>query len=386
MKYFSTLANMELVQTEQIKMTLSNNGTLSVTLNRPAAFNALSDEMVAALNENLPVLEKSDAVKCVIVTGEGPKAFCAGGDIRKIADGTPEQNASFFDLEYQMDHRTHTFKKPFISIWNGFVMGGGLGVSVHGRYRVATDNVVVAMPETGIGLFPDVGGSFFLPRLRGASGLYIGLTGARLNAVDCMNLGVSSHFVATAAVPDLVEALKTVQFSNDTEKMHSEVEEILKKFSSAPQMKASISEADYEAIEAVMGDCESVSFEKFVQRLIHADKHFTGHNLTFANALLANLRKKCPLSCGVWYDLYLKGRRDHSSLFQALCLELKLAQYFSGSNPYNFKEGVRVTLVNKGDTPKYEPATLEEMSQGVIDEVFEIAMRQERNLQADGLL
>lgn len=376
-RLFSTINNMALTHTDEIKLSITDNGVAFLTLNRPSAFNALSEEMVNAINNNLPILEKNDSINCVIVTGEGPKAFCAGGDIRKISEGTPEENATFFDLEYEMDHRTHTFSKPYVSLWNGFVMGGGLGVSVHGRYRVATDNVVVAMPETGIGLFPDVGGSFFLPKLRGAVGLYIGISGARLNAADCMKLGLATHFISTASIPDFLEEVKKSNFIKDNQ--HENMNALLNKFSGQPKMLPSISEADFEAIETLMGDC--TTFQEFVTRLNNAKSLYTGHTQEFAVKLLTLLRTKCPLSCGVWFDLYKMSKRDNFSLFDSLSVELKLAQYFTGFNPNNFKEGVRVTLINKGDKPMYSPVSIEEVTQSVIDEVFKKAAEQERTFQ-----
>lgn len=179
-----------------------------LTLNRPAALNALNLSMVKKI---LPVLQKWENEKSmVIVKGAGDKAFCAGGDVRAVVEAKArgEKTAEeFFKWEYTMNGVIGAFKKPYIALIDGIVMGGGVGLSVHGRYRVATERTLFAMPETRIGLFPDVGGSYFLPRLCDKLGLYLALTGHRLKGVDVLSAGIATHYVESSKLPELESEL-----------------------------------------------------------------------------------------------------------------------------------------------------------------------------------
>ena len=182
-----------------------------VTLNRPKALNALTLAMTRELDARLIDWAADERIAAVVVEGAGDRAFCAGGDIRALYASmtTPGDrfSATFYREEYTLNHRIHAYPKPYIALIDGVVMGGGVGVSVHGSHRVVTENVLFAMPETGIGLFPDVGATHFLPRIPGALGMYLGLTGARLRAADVMYAGVGTHFVPRARLGELVDAL-----------------------------------------------------------------------------------------------------------------------------------------------------------------------------------
>jgi 3-hydroxyisobutyryl-CoA hydrolase len=179
-------------------------GLRVVDMNRPKALNALNGQMVATL---LPLVRDWQTpggdVKMVIFRGSGPRAFCAGGDIRFLADcaagGTSTRQGAydFFREEYSLNYALGTSHVPIVSLLDGIVMGGGVGLSVHGQFRVATESTLFAMPEVGIGFFPDVGGTYFLPRLRGSLGMYLGLTGARLSGRDVVAAGVATHFVSS---------------------------------------------------------------------------------------------------------------------------------------------------------------------------------------------
>ena len=157
--------------------------------------------MCVAMKAQLAAWARDDAVKCVVIQGEGERAFCAGGDIRTLYDsgkaGTPYA-LEFYRDEYLLNAAIKHYPKPYIALIRGIVMGGGVGVSVHGSHRIADETMLFAMPETGIGLFPDVGGSFFLPRCPGEIGMYLGLTGARLKTADALYAGVATHFVPAA--------------------------------------------------------------------------------------------------------------------------------------------------------------------------------------------
>jgi enoyl-CoA hydratase len=174
-----------------------------------------------AFKARLDAWAQDPAVEAVVVRGAGERAFCAGGDIRAIWDsghGDGVLAARFFRTEYGLNRRIFTFQKPYLALIDGVTMGGGVGVSVHGSHRIASEATLFAMPETGIGFFPDVGGSYFLPRLAGRLGLYLGLTGARLKAADCLYGGIATHYVGRARHDELIELLAGAPWSGDRRK------------------------------------------------------------------------------------------------------------------------------------------------------------------------
>ncbi|MET0406056.1 MAG: enoyl-CoA hydratase/isomerase family protein, partial [Cystobacter sp.] len=201
---------------------LETRGPLGlVTLNRPRALNALDLGMIRALH---PVLEDWAArpeVKAVVVRGAGGRAFCAGGDVRAVAgvldtppaEGEEALSSAFFREEYRLNRLIHHFPKPYVALVDGICMGGGLGLSRHGSHRVVTERLVLAMPETAIGLFPDVGGGWFLPRFPGEAGTYLGLTGSRCDAADAQWLGFATHHVTHERLGAVVEALAEADWS-----------------------------------------------------------------------------------------------------------------------------------------------------------------------------
>ena len=186
-------------------------GTLGlITLNRPKALNALTLSMVREIHPQLKEWENDSSIKNILIKAEGEKAFCAGGDIRALHDwgkNNDEEAVGFYREEYILNQYIKRYPKPYISLVNGIVMGGGVGLSVHGNYRIAGENYSFAMPETGIGLFPDVGGSFFLPRLSFEAGTYLALTGNRIKAADAIFLGTATNFIKSENFSNLINDL-----------------------------------------------------------------------------------------------------------------------------------------------------------------------------------
>ncbi|ONI22131.1 hypothetical protein PRUPE_2G109100 [Prunus persica] len=207
----------------------------TLTLNRPRQLNALNFEMISRLLELFLAYEKDDNVKLVIVKGKG-RAFCAGGDVaavvRQINEGNWRLGAYFFQKEFTLNYLLATYSKPQVSILNGIVMGGGAGASIHGRFRVATENSVFAMPETALGLFPDVGASYYLSRLPGFFGEYVGLTGTRLDGAEMLVCGLATHFVPSTRLSYLEEALCKVDSSD-----FNIIQAIIDKYSQNPTLK-----------------------------------------------------------------------------------------------------------------------------------------------------
>lgn len=189
-----------------------------ITLNRPKALNALTEPMCISLHQQLMLWEDDSSIKAVVIQGAGEKAFCAGGDIRQVYDNGPdkaEESAQFFWHEYRMNKAIHHFKKPYIALLDGITMGGGCGVSMHGSHRVATERLNLAMPETGIGFFPDVGGGYFLSRLPKHIGWYLGLTGNRIKAADALASGYVNFSVSSDTLDALIAALAEKNFGDN---------------------------------------------------------------------------------------------------------------------------------------------------------------------------
>lgn len=181
-----------------------------ITLNRPKALNALTLGMVRSIHPQLIAWADDPKIHCVVIEAAGERAFCAGGDIRALYDWERAGDSTALDFwreEYRLNTYIKRYKKPFIALMNGINMGGGVGVSVHGSHRVATENLSFAMPETGIGLFPDVGGTYFLPRCPGATGMYLGLTGTRLKAADAIYAGIADVYVPSVRLDVLKDRL-----------------------------------------------------------------------------------------------------------------------------------------------------------------------------------
>jgi 3-hydroxyisobutyryl-CoA hydrolase len=203
----------------------------NIILDRPAAYNALNLEMINLYAPQLRAWNDSDLCKIILQTSAHPKSFCAGGDVKGIVKLLPADCShvplpalQFFEQEYKLNHLIATLKKPFVSLLNGIVMGGGVGLSVHGHFRVVTENTRFAMPETSIGLFPDVGGSFFLPRLDGQLGTFLGLTGYNLVGKDSFIAGIGTHFIHSDKLPLLTARLVELD-TNDYSVINAVIDE-----------------------------------------------------------------------------------------------------------------------------------------------------------------
>eukprot|EP00920_Eleutheroschizon_duboscqi_P011806 GHVT01028237.1.p1 GENE.GHVT01028237.1~~GHVT01028237.1.p1 ORF type:complete len:416 (+),score=95.88 GHVT01028237.1:231-1478(+) len=207
-------------------------GLTHLVLNRSQALNALSLDCVSFLRKQLPKLDGPRRV--LLLTGSGEKSFCAGGDVRRLGSATLADVRRFFAEEYTAVGHTARLTAPLVSLWKGLTMGGGVGLSVHGRFRVSTCSTIFAMPETAIGLFPDIGASHFLPRLQSPGlGLYLGLTGTRLNGKDLIHHGLATHFIHSSLLPSLQKHLEEMSFSSSgATAVHRQVHEVLDKFAS----------------------------------------------------------------------------------------------------------------------------------------------------------
>jgi enoyl-CoA hydratase/carnithine racemase len=307
-----------------------------ITLNRPEALNALNVEMIRSLMKALKQWEHDDEIACIIVEGAGDKAFCAGGDIRsvylaKLEDRREYQDAIFRE-EYQLNYYISKYPKPYISLINGICMGGGLGISVHGSHRIVTERTVMAMPETGIGFFPDIGASYFLNKCPGQFGMFMAITGEKIKGADALYCGLATHYVPSEKIDQLREALTQALSSK-------QINEVIATFTT-------------HAPESDLAACQTLIDEIFTGKTVSEilDKLYEAKHPK-AYEWVRNLAKKSPLSMAIAFTL-LK-RTQGMSLKRCLPLEFRLSQRFV--EHYDFFEGIRALLIDKDNDPKWQP-------------------------------
>ena len=308
------------------------------TLNRPQALNALTRDMCVALHRQLMDWAIDDDVQAVVVEGAGGKAFCAGGDVvamhRDGQAGSPDFEGFFHD-EYRMNQAIAHYPKPYIALVDGISMGGGVGISVHAPYRVATEKTLFAMPETGIGLIPDVGGTHALPRFPGEFGTWAGLTGARVKGGDCVAIGYCTHYTPSAEIPVLKERLAL---------SHEPFADVLGTFDSDP------GELSLPALR------DGIDY-LFSQNQVEDILSLLDEGDAWAVEQAATIRRMSPTSL----KLTLHGLRAGRSarIEQALKLEYRMVSAIKSG--HDFYEGVRAQLIDKDRSPKWSPAALEDV-------------------------
>eukprot|EP01138_Halocafeteria_seosinensis_P010639 gb/GECG01010864.1/.p1 GENE.gb/GECG01010864.1/~~gb/GECG01010864.1/.p1 ORF type:complete len:432 (+),score=57.90 gb/GECG01010864.1/:1-1296(+) len=341
-----------------------------ITFNRPKSLNALDLEMIKTLTPQLVTVNSDEDTGVVIMQGHGGKAFCAGGDIRTLWDHRDQKEGTqvqeeFFRNEYRLDHmlaRSSSFK-PYVCLYNGIVMGGGVGVSINAPVRLATESTVFAMPETGIGFFPDVGGSYFLPRLRGGLGMYLALTGHRLKGYDAVAAGVATHYVKPDKVDELLKALEQVGPSH-SDNIDSIVDRYADQTAMATAAKSDIVRARSLIDHAfTKGSVEAIMAE--LNEMKQSDDEFTAE---WATKTIKTLNKMSPTSLKVTHEQLERGK--NLTLDECYKMELALATNFMRDN--DFYEGVRATLVEKDSEPKWIPSTLHEVEKEKVQSYFEL--------------
>ena len=316
-----------------------------ITLNRPQALHALTTEMCALMGEALRLWAADGDVHAVLIDHAGARGFCAGGDIRMLADSGRGDGAlarAFFAAEYRLNTQIHRFPKPYIAVIDGVTMGGGVGVSVHGALRIATERTTFAMPETGIGLFPDVGGGWFLPRLAGELGTWLALTGARLKAADCLAAGVATHVIPSAELEAFKAALAAEGPAIGRLETAAAIAARFHRDPGPAPLSARREEIDRlftgESVEGVLSALEA-------------------DGGAFAQETLAALRTKSPQALRITLAQMRKGRRLAD--FEAvMAMEYRLAARVVATE--DFQEGVRAVIVDKDNAPRWRPATLAE--------------------------
>lgn len=323
-----------------------------IVLNRPKALNALNISMVDKI---YPVLKQwESSKKVVIIEGAGGKAFCAGGDVKSIVTALNEPKGEavgeiFFRKEYTLNYLIGTYKIPYVALLNGITMGGGVGLSVHGKYRVATENTLFAMPETAIGLFPDVGGTYFLPKLQGKLGLYLGLTGNRLKGMDVLLAGIATHYIPSERLPELKDELVKSGSPN--------VEEILNKYN-LKDSKQEFCLAPY--LDKINSCFSAPSVEQIIERL-------KTDGSEWGEKTVQTLLKMSPTSLKVTLNAIEKGKQ--LDLAECLQMEYRLSCAVLNKNS-DFYEGVRALLIDKDQNPKWNPKSLSDVTDTYVNQRF----------------
>ncbi len=318
-----------------------------VILNRPRALNALSLEMVRDMDAHFHRWAKNPHIYGVIQRAHDDGAFCAGGDVKAIyqaRETDPDAGPRFYREEYQHNWTLHRFIKPTVSLINGVCMGGGVGISVHGTHRVAGEGYRLAMPETAIGLFPDVGGSYFLPRLPGRIGLYLGLTGAVIGPADGHALGLATHFIAANRFDDIAAAMREAE----------PIDPVLDALHEDP------GEGELAPLRPAIDRCFAPGPVRDILARLEAE---TGAARDWAEATRVSLLARSPTSLELTRRLYEEGAAANS-LKASLKLEFRCAVRCLRASDHH--EGVRAKMVDKDNAPRWRPARLDEVSEAAI--------------------
>lgn len=338
--------------------------SLHITLNRPRAINALTHTMVRLLDKALADAERDEAVTSVVLAGAGDRGLCAGGDIRALHDDTRaggRESLDFWRDEYRLNARIARFPKPYVALMDGIVMGGGVGVSAHGSLRIVTERSRVAMPETGIGFVPDVGGTHLLAAAPGELGTHLALTGRAVGPADALLCGLSDHYVPARRLPELTEALATAASAE-------EVARNVRAFSEEPPAGELAAQRD--RIDACYA---ADTVEEIVQRL----RGGSGPAVDEAPATADELAGRSPLALKVTLAAVRRAARLDS-------LEAVLDQEFRVSarirEEPDFVEGVRARIIDKDGSPQWKPATLAEVDDTAVARFFDPLGPDEREL------
>lgn len=329
-----------------------------ITLNRPKALNALTHGMILELERVIPGWEKDPAVKAVVLRGAGDRAFCAGGDVTNLyresrdpMGGTLRRD--FFYDEYIVNRRIYRYAKPWISLIDGIDMGGGVGLSVHGSHSVASEKFLFAMPETTIGLFPDVGGGYFLTRLQGALGTFLALTSHRLKVADAVWAGIVDAHVPSARMNDLQAALGAADLAGPD--ANRKVDAVIARFATATDMPT---------LPAMMPDIDRCFSAESVAEI---EAKLKAHGGAWAEKQLAALLKLSPLAMAITLE-QLK-RCANRSFEDSMTIEYRMSQACMRPD-HDFFEGVRALLIDKDQKPKWNPPTIGGVTQEMVEAHF----------------
>jgi len=330
-----------------------------LVLNRPAGLNALTLDMIRLLQQQLDAWREDDAIKAVVLRANGEKAFCAGGDIRALYDSFKADDGmytTFFEEEYALDQAIHAYPKPVLALMHGFVLGGGMGLVQGASHRVITEGTRMGMPETGIGYFPDVGGSYFLPRLPGELGVYLGVTGNQVRAADALYTGLADYCLTADLVPELLQALNRLSWSDQPAQ---DLDVLLQKLASNKMLGSEI-KALRPAIDRHFNHATLTDIR---QSLLAEDCEAYQD---WAEKTVALIDSRSPLAMCVTLEMIRRGAE--LDLADCFALELHLdRQWFAKGD---IMEGVRALIIDKDKSPRWNPPTLAEVSARQVSDFF----------------
>jgi enoyl-CoA hydratase/carnithine racemase len=348
-------------------LTEIKNKTGIITLNAEKTLNALSLPMIKELADVLEEWKTSEDIACIFIQGAGEKALCAGGDVRQLYDAImvqrtvdstqiPQDCFDFFSLEYKVDYTIHTYPKPIIVWGHGIVMGGGIGIMAGASHRIVTEKSKLAMPEITIGLYPDVGGTWFLNKTPSAYGIYLGLTGARLDGADCKFLGLADYYVSSSSKEMILNALEQANWQEHAHKTVTQILEDISKEISTPESQAAAHRAFIQQFE------KADTLEQFRDILTNYSEKDD-----WINTGIKSFEAGSPSSAHIIFRQLQQGK--NLSLEEVFRSELNLSCQCC-VHP-DFAEGVRALLVDKDLSPKWHPATLNDITGEWIDSYFE---------------
>lgn len=328
-----------------------------ITLNRPTVLNALNLTMIDAMTAQLQLWANMEEIKAVIIRAAPGRAFCAGGDLRAVYEAYRKHEhvrniSAFFRKEYQLNSLIFHYTKPFIAFLDGITMGGGAGISILGSHRVATEHLLFAMPETGIGFFPDIGASYFLSRLPNKMGYYLGLTGTKLSSDDCVHLRLAQFKVASCVLPAILDTLAANEFTTNSKQF---VNDILHTFQK-PLQPAVFSE-HWTFIDKSFSHQR---MEEILQTLATFDNPFT-------QEVIQTLYKKSPTSLKVTLQAFLLGEK--LSFDECMRQDFRLTSRFLEG--HDFYEGIRAIIIDKDQKPHWQPDTLEKVTSDIVESYFQ---------------
>ena len=327
----------------------AERGVGRIRLNRPKAIHALTTEMCEVMSEALLRWRTDSNIQCILIDHAEGRGFCAGGDVVMLAKsgaGDAHKAKEFFFAEYRLNHLLFSYEKPTIAIMDGITMGGGVGISQPCTFKVATENTRLAMPETGIGLFPDVGGGWYLSRLPGRVGQFMALTGARLDGAECTYLGLATHYIPTASLEELVDRIVT-----------------------APDR----AQGTLGGASGILPDAKIADNLALINRLFASDRleeiltALEADDSEWSEKELLTLRTKSPLSCKVSLRLLAEGG-NRATFADEMRAEYALAGRVVRT--HDFKEGVNALLIEKHNEPKWDPSAPEGVTDAMLDELF----------------
>ncbi|PVI04281.1 ClpP/crotonase [Periconia macrospinosa] len=362
----------------------NNYGVRSIELNRPKKLNSLNGSMARKIIPRLQEWQASDMAGVVVIKGSG-RAFCAGGDVAELAKWNKEgpkgqqKSKDYFDLEYKLDHLIATYQKPFVAFMDGITMGGGVGLSIHAPFRIATENSIFAMPETTIGFFPDVGASFFLPRMEGGLGTYLALTSEQLKGADLFYHGVATHYIHSSSLQSLESRLAELQFSDYStlDERFSIIDATIEEFSTGlPNPRPKISGALRTTLDRVF-HADQPNVQAIISSLLEVKKaQDTPEDIrNWAERTIVTLHERSPIAVAVAHQQMRIGRQW--SIAQTFQHEHSIASRFM-AHP-DFVEGVTARLIErKKERPHWQPNTLKAVTS---DDVAAFFGRAEQPLQ-----